>query len=536
MQNTYFDAADAPDVGLRIHLGPERVIMAAAVGDTEWGMFMFPSVWRLRDGRLVCAVTVGNDESPSNADYHYLWYLSDDDGAHWTHAVLSLDEAEKLMRQRFKRHDGAEIYYRPRIVSLDAFDAQPIVCDLPQVVEKGWQVFYRLGDLPQHCRKLRMFVRHPNEDGWHEELAEMDENILVPAFKETVLEHESPVRPTHSAIATHLRQLADYVGDARPPSLGLRENVQTWPESRGVPRRRSDVRIGINIHRAASGVTLDDLKCPLPRDTVIRLLMAAPTAMRLHDQGCRPILVKPSGALLTTGSAVNPASSRRIKLIGKGVGGDGGMLLSTGFAVHASSSARVLGRNSRGVTTDSRDCVTVFQSSDGGHVWRHHSTIPYNTLDGYQVVQAHISADMPAGNWMAMLRTAGAKTAGSPLLLTRSYDDGHTWTQPCPIRPSSVNPVGGLLDNGVAFRIYGRPGQFITFCSDGEGREWGNDVTLVPPPEPAGPESSCCNSSAYPVGPSRFIVVYTNYSYRDHQGQVRKAVLAREIAAERTGQ
>ena len=79
---------------------------------------MFPSIWRLRDGRLVCAVTIGGDHMPADMDYHYLWYISYDEGQHWTHAVIDLAEAKDLLRERFTLASGRQIYNEPKFVSL----------------------------------------------------------------------------------------------------------------------------------------------------------------------------------------------------------------------------------------------------------------------------------------------------------------------------------------------------------------------------------------------------------------------------------
>ena len=75
--------------------------------------------------------------------------------------------------------------------------------------------------------------------------------------------------------------------------------------------------------------------------------------------------------------------------------------------------------------------------------------------------------------------------------------------------------------------MYGRPGQFITFCADGEGKQWGNDVTLV-----AEDSETCANSCDVVLGSDRFLVAYTDYGHRDATGRVRKAVLVREVVAE----
>jgi len=171
----------------------------------------------------------------------------------------------------------------------------------------------------------------------------------------------------------------------------------------------------------------------------------------------------------------------------------------------------------------------IFGSADGGQHWSYYASVHYADYGAYTIHQAHITPDMPRGNWMAMLRS------NSALMLTRSYDDGHTWEKPEAIRSTSVNPAGGLLPNGIAFRMYGRPGQYLTFCGDGEGREWGNDITLVEglgDPAVEQNRNTCANSCTLVTGPDRFLVVYTVYTHSGRNGILRPAVLVREITAE----
>src|SRR5437867_68012 len=142
--------------------------MMAPVGDTRWGYFIFPAIWRLRDGRLVCAVALGEDEMPSEADFHHLWYLSDDGGRHWTHAVVTEDEARDFLRQRTTLSNGRQLYFEPKIVRVDNLDLRPYPGNVP-----GWlgafgpiKVVYRLGDLPEEHRHVRMFTREPGSPDW----------------------------------------------------------------------------------------------------------------------------------------------------------------------------------------------------------------------------------------------------------------------------------------------------------------------------------------------------------------------------------
>ncbi len=192
---------DAPDVGAKVRLGPPRVVMLAPEGDTSWGSFNFPSVWRLRDGRLVCAVCIGQDEMSSDADYHYLWYISDGRAEHWTHAVVNEDEAESFVRERITLSDGRQLYYKPKMVSVDKLSCKPIP-SFEGIGYKGMNVYYRLGEMDDECRYLTMYSRGPRESEWRTGKATMDPDIIVPAYKETAIEKDSALGPTHSAIAT----------------------------------------------------------------------------------------------------------------------------------------------------------------------------------------------------------------------------------------------------------------------------------------------------------------------------------------------
>ena len=497
---------DAPDAGVKVQIDKPIPVMVAPAGNARWGMFMFPSLWRLRDKRLVCTVTIGNDEMPSDADYHYLWYISENEGERWLHAVPSVEEARDWLRQRCTLSDGSQIYFQPKMVSIDQVDAKPV--DVSFESHKGIAVYYRLGDLPPFCRNLAYYHRDRNENRWRCDEALMDPDILVPAFQEAVLEENAAALPTHSVVATRLRSLVQYIGDQRKPALGWRTGSGQDPQKEDtVPYaiRQTDTP-GVSLHNASWGISRDELDpSARPSDVAVRLQIPMPTSLRLHDQHCRPILEHPSGDLVCTSFAPpHPASGHCV--VKKEAG------IDTGYFPN------------------------IFRSSDAGRNWRYYASVPYGTVGDLTVSQAHVTPNMPAGNWMAMLRTSGKKgTDNNPMLLTRSSDDGRSWSQPIAIRPGSVNPVGGLLANGVAFRMYGRPGQFITFCSDGEGKHWGNDAVLVPAgdgdPRIEQNRNSCCNSCTFALGPDHFIVVYTHYTFHDPSGRSRTTVLVSHITA-----
>lgn len=473
---------NAPDVGVKVRLGKPVEVMLAPEGDERWGLFMFPSIWRLRDGRLVCAVTIGGDHMPAEMDYHYLWYISHDEGRHWTHAVIDVSEAKAFLRERFTLTSGRQVYYEPKLVSLDLIDTKPYPtsADGEYGFFRGIKLLYRLGDLPEEYRYVTMYERGPDEEHWTTHRATMDPDILLPAFKETVVDEDPIDQLTHGYIATRLRKWVRHVGDQRLPNPG------------------------IQVHRGGQWAGPKDLEGPRPKNIALRIRIPTPSAVRLHDMGYQPIMELRAGELVVC------AFGTRLRL--------------------AENKAP-------GIT---KTHSQLLRSSDAGRNWSHYATCPYGAVGDFPIAQWHVTPDMPSGNWMAAIRTWSKKTgtANSPLLLSLSHDEGRTWTSPVAIRPSSVNPVGGLLANGVAYRMYGRPGQFITFCGDGVGRQWGNDATLVPVSEdPKNKktgfrENSCANSCDVVLGPNRFLVAYTNYDHRDAAGRIRKAVLVREVVAE----
>ena len=172
----------------------------------------------------------------------------------------------------------------------------------------------------------------------------------------------------------------------------------------------------------------------------------------------------------------------------------------------------------------------LLRSIDGGHHWTLQGHVPGPS--GVRAIKAKVTI-MAKGNWVAMLRTLNAE-GGTPfaaLYVTRSYDLGMIWTEPEAIRPASVEPEGAVLENGIAFCKYGRPGHYLTFCADGEGQAWGNDVVLIAPPEEYKHEVTCNNNGVLITGSDRFLIVYSDFRYRDDASRLRKAIFVREVIA-----
>jgi hypothetical protein len=136
----------------------------------------------------------------------------------------------------------------------------------------------------------------------------------------------------------------------------------------------------------------------------------------------------------------------------------------------------------------------------------------------------------PNGNWVAWFRHPGLYWSGAgPLIIRKSSDQGKTWSEAKAIRRPATNPMGVVLENGVAVMSYQKPGVFFTFCADGKGDLWGNDITLVKAWKHERNQNSCCNGTFLVTGRDRFLYVYTKWDVPDPWGQPRHAVIVQEF-------
>jgi len=175
----------------------------------------------------------------------------------------------------------------------------------------------------------------------------------------------------------------------------------------------------------------------------------------------------------------------------------------------------------------------IWRSYDRGRTWKWAGIIPrlrwWPFLQEETTRRPHLVA-FPDGSWVAAYRHDGPFcSGGGPLIITKSTDEGKTWSKPRAIRMPGVNPLGLMLANGIGVFTYQRPGIFLTFCGDGTGDAWGNDVTLVKPWRWQRHENSCCNGSFVATGPDRFIYAYSKWDVPDPWGQPRQAVIAQEF-------
>jgi hypothetical protein len=122
----------------------------------------------------------------------------------------------------------------------------------------------------------------------------------------------------------------------------------------------------------------------------------------------------------------------------------------------------------------------ILRSRDGGLTWTTVSTVavsPNQPGEGFCEAAIQRVAD---GSLLAVLRT------GSYLAMhvSRSTDNGLTWTAPTPLRAANGLLVTGVYPNlvpmpdGRLVLYYGRPGQSLMVSDDGSGASWSTPVTV----------------------------------------------------------
>jgi hypothetical protein len=139
-------------------------------------------------------------------------------------------------------------------------------------------------------------------------------------------------------------------------------------------------------------------------------------------------------------------------------------------------------------SSDRKTRTFVVRSTDRGKTWRYRSTVAFDLTesDRYRI-QGFSEPDLlvlPSGELLCFMRTGGTYDGRfTPLYLSRSIDDGRTWSVADPIADRGVMPKGCAMSNGVLAVIYGRPGDWLAFSLD-EGHSWMGHFCLHQGPQP----------------------------------------------------
>ena len=181
---------------------------------------------------------------------------------------------------------------------------------------------------------------------------------------------------------------------------------------------------------------------------------------------------------------------------------------------------------------DPKSGVFFYHSTDGGCSWNIQGRIRYIpdlSADpkgiqrmGFTEPAFEILSD---GTFLCIMRTTDGQGIG-PMYASRSANSGHTWTKPEVITPSGVLPRLLRLENDVVVLASGRPGVQVRFSTN--GNSWTDPFEMLPYVN-EDDQVSCGYTGLLPIGKNRFLIIYSDFRYKNEENEFRKAIKVREI-------
>jgi hypothetical protein len=149
--------------------------------------------------------------------------------------------------------------------------------------------------------------------------------------------------------------------------------------------------------------------------------------------------------------------------------------------------------------------VIVVFSSDKGHTWGD----PVTVAAGSALPRACEGACEPTltraanGEIICALRSGGQVGHVAPCYVSRSADEGKTWSKPVAILDRGVWPHLLTMSNGIVVCTTGRPGDWLVFSAD-NGHTWQDALCFYD----GGPYPACSSyNAAFEVAPNTILVI-----------------------------
>jgi hypothetical protein len=247
-----------------------------------------------------------------------------------------------------------------------------------------------------------------------------------------------------------------------------------------------------------------------------------PPAGRTHIGLQSSVIQRPDGnnLIIASGRRKEKRATQTIQLPAWRVDASGEVLEEFDATFHLQAATPVLGFiTPRGIyLEDGRilvgarhsGSVFLFVSEDDGHTFHvlsevvKRSDIPWATENPNE----HALLALPNGDLLMVIRTGTkqffAPARGGDLLLARSKDGGKTWRHSRMLQ-FGVAPKLVLMQNGTVVLGYGRPGNYLSFSTNG-GRSWGANLMISD-------RKSLTTGymDVVEVDPGRLLVVYDQY-------------------------
>lgn len=186
----------------------------------------------------------------------------------------------------------------------------------------------------------------------------------------------------------------------------------------------------------------------------------------------------------------------------------------------------------------------LLRSADNGHTWDVMAYLPYRPASEKQANwEGYNENDItfaPDGSLVRLIRThvIYAKQAFEPMMITRSTDGGHTWSEPKEFDFTGVWPALLTLKCGVTIATYGRPGLFLRATADPSCMQWEDRIELIHsdriPNEPGSVVNmaTCSYTDLVALDDHTAGLAYSDFTVPDENGTPRKTMLFRTITVE----
>jgi hypothetical protein len=188
--------------------------------------------------------------------------------------------------------------------------------------------------------------------------------------------------------------------------------------------------------------------------------------------------------------------------------------------------------------------VVFYRSTDNGHSWKIQGRIPFapdRTIDSMATDRIGFTEPayevMKDGSLICVIRSADGDgvtngVGNGPMYASRSVDMGKTWTTPKVISGAGVLPRLLLLQNGVTVLSSGRPGVQLRFSTNGTADNWTDPVEMLSYKSQSMQEQylvSCGYTGLLATGPNRFLLIYSDFRFKNADNEERKAIKVREV-------